>query len=70
MTYRLLSKYIWALGFIIFAPFVWAGNIIFPSMSMVGLQAGKHVWSAAAGFLLMAVSQGTCADTVSVRGLA
>ncbi|MBD2814519.1 branched-chain amino acid transport system II carrier protein [Xenorhabdus sp. Flor] len=53
MTYRLSSKDIWALGFMTFALFVGAGNIIFPPM--VGLQAGEHVWVAAAGFLLTAV---------------
>ncbi|PHM47850.1 branched-chain amino acid transport system II carrier protein [Xenorhabdus miraniensis] len=53
MAYRLSSKDIWALGFMTFALFVGAGNIIFPPM--VGLQAGEHVWIAAAGFLLTAV---------------
>ncbi|WP_340610962.1 branched-chain amino acid transport system II carrier protein [Xenorhabdus bharatensis] len=53
MTYRLSSKDIWALGFMTFALFVGAGNIIFPPM--VGLQAGENVWIAAAGFLLTAV---------------
>ncbi|MDX7987429.1 branched-chain amino acid transport system II carrier protein [Xenorhabdus sp. 12] len=53
MAYRLSSKDIWALGFMTFALFVGAGNIIFPPM--VGLQAGEHVWTAALGFLLTAV---------------
>ncbi|CDG16529.1 branched-chain amino acid transport system II carrier protein [Xenorhabdus doucetiae] len=53
MAYRLSSKDIWALGFMTFALFVGAGNIIFPPM--VGLQAGEHVWISAAGFLLTAV---------------
>ncbi|MFF7708380.1 branched-chain amino acid transport system II carrier protein [Pseudomonas sp. NPDC007930] len=42
-----------ALGFMTFALFVGAGNIIFPPI--VGLQAGPHVWLAAAGFLITAV---------------
>lgn len=49
----LTSKDIVALGFMTFALFVGAGNIIFPPM--VGLQAGEQVWSAALGFLLTAV---------------
>lgn len=50
---KLTSRDIVALGFMTFALFVGAGNIIFPPM--VGLQAGELVWSAAAGFLLTAV---------------
>jgi len=42
-----------ALGFMTFALFLGAGNIIFPPF--IGLQAGSHVWTAAAGFLLTAV---------------
>ncbi|GAB7529928.1 branched-chain amino acid transport system II carrier protein [Pseudomonas sp. 3A(2025)] len=42
-----------ALGFMTFALFVGAGNIIFPPF--VGLQAGPHVWMAALGFLVTAV---------------
>ncbi len=42
-----------ALGFMTFALFVGAGNIIFPPI--VGLQAGPHVWIAALGFLVTAV---------------
>jgi LIVCS family branched-chain amino acid:cation transporter len=42
-----------ALGFMTFALFVGAGNIIFPPI--VGLQAGPHVWLAALGFLITAV---------------
>ncbi|MDC9587793.1 branched-chain amino acid transport system II carrier protein [Xenorhabdus sp. XENO-10] len=53
MTHRLSSKDIWALGFMTFALFVGAGNIIFPPM--VGLQAGENVWISAVGFLLTAV---------------
>ncbi|BDH46852.1 branched-chain amino acid transport system carrier protein [Salmonella enterica subsp. enterica serovar Choleraesuis] len=53
MTHRLTSRDITALGFMTFALFVGAGNIIFPPM--VGLQAGEHVWVAALGFLITAV---------------
>ncbi|WP_416423277.1 branched-chain amino acid transport system II carrier protein [Pseudomonas sp. App30] len=42
-----------ALGFMTFALFVGAGNIIFPPI--VGLQAGPHAWMAAFGFLITAV---------------
>jgi LIVCS family branched-chain amino acid:cation transporter len=42
-----------ALGFMTFALFVGAGNIIFPPI--VGLNAGPHVWMAALGFLITAV---------------
>lgn len=42
-----------ALGFMTFALFLGAGNIIFPPM--VGLAAGEHLWSAALGFLLTGV---------------
>ncbi|WP_027712851.1 branched-chain amino acid transport system II carrier protein [Dickeya chrysanthemi] len=53
MSHRLTSKDIMALGFMTFALFVGAGNIIFPPM--VGQQAGEHVWVAALGFLITAV---------------
>lgn len=53
MSQRLTSKDILALGFMTFALFVGAGNIIFPPM--VGLQSGEHVWIAALGFLITAV---------------
>lgn len=42
-----------ALGFMAFALFLGAGNIIFPPF--IGLQAGSHVWMAAAGFLVTGV---------------
>ena len=45
-----------ALGFMTFALFVGAGNIIFPPI--VGLQAGPNVWMAALGFLITAVGTG------------
>lgn len=50
---RLKSLDLLALGFMTFALFVGAGNIIFPPI--VGLQAGPHVWMAALGFLITAV---------------
>ncbi|MGL5700444.1 MAG: branched-chain amino acid transporter carrier protein BrnQ [Kluyvera sp.] len=53
MTHQLKSRDIIALGFMTFALFVGAGNIIFPPM--VGLQAGSNVWIAAIGFLITAV---------------
>ncbi|MBC6278867.1 branched-chain amino acid ABC transporter substrate-binding protein, partial [Salmonella enterica subsp. enterica serovar Newport] len=53
MTHQLKSRDIIALGFMTFALFVGAGNIIFPPM--VGLQAGEHVWTAAICFLITAV---------------
>ena len=49
----LKSQDILALGFMTFALFVGAGNIIFPPI--VGLQSGPHVWMAALGFLITAV---------------
>ena len=42
-----------ALGFMTFALFLGAGNIIFPPM--VGLSAGDQLWPAALGFLLTGV---------------
>ncbi|VFZ29101.1 branched-chain amino acid transport system II carrier protein [Klebsiella pneumoniae] len=42
-----------ALGFMAFALFLGAGNIIFPPF--IGLQAGSNVWTAAAGFLVTGV---------------
>lgn len=42
-----------ALGFMTFALFLGAGNIIFPPSA--GLAAGEHIWQAAAGFLLTGV---------------
>nr|WP_314265292.1 branched-chain amino acid transport system II carrier protein [uncultured Moellerella sp.] len=53
MAHRLTSRDILALGFMTFALFVGAGNIIFPPM--VGLQAGDQVWTASLGFLLTGV---------------
>ncbi|MXP56227.1 branched-chain amino acid transport system II carrier protein [Pantoea sp. Mhis] len=53
MKHSLNTKDILALGFMTFALFVGAGNIIFPPM--VGIQSGEHVWIAACGFMISAV---------------
>ncbi len=53
MSHRLTLKDILALGFMTFALFVGAGNIIFPILA--GLQSGERVWIAALGFLITAV---------------
>ncbi|WP_216782368.1 branched-chain amino acid transport system II carrier protein [Candidatus Profftia tarda] len=53
MNHRLTFKDILGLGFMTFALFVGAGNIIFPPI--VGLQSGQHFWIAAAGFLITSV---------------
>ena len=50
---NLRTKDIIALGFMTFALFIGAGNIIFPPI--VAQQAGEHVWLAALGFLVTAV---------------
>ena len=50
---NLRTKDIIALGFMTFALFIGAGNIIFPPI--VAQQAGEHVWLAALGFLITAV---------------
>lgn len=50
---RLGLKDQWALGFMTFALFLGAGNIIFPPSA--GLSAGAGVWWAALGFLITAV---------------
>lgn len=50
-TFRVRDIFI--LGFLNFALFVGAGNIIFPPL--IGLQAGTSVWFAAMGFLLTGV---------------
>lgn len=49
----LRTRDIVALGFMTFALFIGAGNIIFPPI--VAQQAGEHVWLAALGFLVTAV---------------
>ncbi len=49
----LRTRDIVALGFMTFALFIGAGNIIFPPI--VAQQAGEHVWLAALGFLITPV---------------
>lgn len=49
----LKTRDLMALGFMTFALFLGAGNIIFPPI--VGLAAGENLWSAALGFLLTGV---------------
>lgn len=51
---NLRTRDIVAVGFMTFALFIGAGNIIFPPI--VAQQAGEHVWWAAFGFLMTAVS--------------
>ena len=50
---KLSTRDIFALGFMTFALFIGAGNIIFPPI--VAQEAGNHVWYAALGFLVTAV---------------
>ena len=50
---RLKSLDLLALGFMTFALFLGAGNIIFPPSA--GMAAGENVWSAAFGFLITGV---------------
>lgn len=50
---KLKTRDLIALGFMTFALFLGAGNIIFPPI--VGKAAGEHLWGAAAGFLLTGV---------------
>ncbi len=53
MTSTLKTGDVIALGFMTFALFLGAGNIIFPPI--VGQLAGAHLWSSALGFLLTGV---------------
>ncbi|MCF6094936.1 branched-chain amino acid transport system II carrier protein [Microaerobacter geothermalis] len=50
---QLSRKEIWAIGLMMFALFLGAGNMIFPPM--MGLQAGNDVWTAVIGFLITGV---------------
>lgn len=50
---RISRRDVFALGFMTFALFLGAGNIIFPAQS--GLDAGSTVWQAAFGFLITGV---------------
>ena len=51
--HSLTLKDIFALGFMTFALFVGAGNIVYPPM--LGIQSGQYVWITALGFLVTAV---------------
>ncbi|WP_252180355.1 branched-chain amino acid transport system II carrier protein [Endozoicomonas sp. 4G] len=53
MKQRLSFQNIIGMGFMAFAMFLGAGNLIFPPL--VGQLAGTHVWLAAAGFLITGV---------------
>ena len=53
MSQRLSPQNIIGMGFMAFAMFLGAGNLIFPPM--VGQLAGDHVWLAAVGFLMTGV---------------
>ena len=53
MHQRLSLQNIIGMGFMVFAMFLGAGNLIFPPMA--GQLAGTEVWQAAAGFLLTGV---------------
>lgn len=65
MSHQLKSKDIIALGFMTFALFVGAGNIIFPPI--VGLQSGEYVWFSALGFLITAVGLPVCTVVALAR---
>ena len=47
------STFILAVGFMLFALFFGAGNLIFPVL--LGQMAGEHVWAANAGFVVTGV---------------
>ncbi len=53
MQQRLSIKNIFAMGFMAFAMFLGAGNLIFPPLA--GQMAGENVWVAAIGFLISGV---------------
>lgn len=53
MKQRLSLQNIIGMGFMVFAMFLGAGNLIFPPLA--GQMAGSHVWQAAAGFLVTGV---------------
>ena len=54
---------VFALGFMTFALFLGAGNIIFPAES--GLAAGETVWRAALGFLITGeIGRASCRERV------
>ena len=53
MTKQLTPIDVLALGFMTFALFLGAGNVIFPPGA--GLAAGENIWPTAFGFLITAV---------------
>lgn len=53
MTNKISFSFIVAVGFMLFALFFGAGNLIFPAM--LGQSAGTNVWSANAGFVVTGV---------------
>lgn len=53
MSKKVSSSFIIVIGFMLFALFFGAGNLIFPPM--LGQMAGKNVWIANAGFLVTGV---------------
>lgn len=53
MTQKLSVQNIVGMGFMVFAMFLGAGNLIFPTMA--GQLAGENMWYAAAGFLISGV---------------
>lgn len=53
MTSKIPFSYIVTVGFMLFALFFGAGNLIFPAM--LGQSAGTNVWSANAGFIITGV---------------
>ncbi|PPI87722.1 branched-chain amino acid transport system II carrier protein [Candidatus Pantoea edessiphila] len=65
MIHRLSFKDIIALGFMTFALFVGAGNIVFPPV--VGMQSGDYIWIAAVGFLITSVGLPICTIVALAR---
>lgn len=53
MNQKLSSSYLVAVGFMLFALFFGAGNLIFPAM--LGQTAGSNVWEATLGFIVTGV---------------
>ncbi|PGS79343.1 branched-chain amino acid transport system II carrier protein [Bacillus thuringiensis] len=64
MTNKVSFSYILMLGFMLFALFFGAGNLIFPPM--LGQMAGNNVWLANAGFLVTGVGLPLLAITAFV----
>ncbi|WP_226683444.1 branched-chain amino acid transport system II carrier protein [Sutcliffiella horikoshii] len=53
MTNKMPFSFVLAIGFMLFALFFGAGNLIFPAM--LGQSAGTNIWSANAGFIVTGV---------------